>query len=58
MAPVPITEDYYLILEVTPDADADTIKQSYRRLARKLHPDKNPSSDATQGFQLVCLSIS
>jgi molecular chaperone DnaJ len=32
-------KDYYKILEVDEQADQDTIKQAYRRLARKYHPD-------------------
>jgi molecular chaperone DnaJ len=34
--------DYYEILGVARDADAKNIKSAYRRLAHKLHPDKNP----------------
>lgn len=34
--------DLYEILEVERDASADDIKRSYRRLARKYHPDANP----------------
>ncbi len=34
--------DYYKILGVDRGADADTIKKSYRKLAMKYHPDKNP----------------
>src|SRR3984957_18143692 len=34
--------DYYEILEVTREENADGIKKSYRRLAVKYHPDKNP----------------
>src|SRR5882724_6668279 len=34
--------DYYEILEVEKAADGETIKKSYRRLAVKFHPDKNP----------------
>lgn len=34
-------KDYYKILNVKPDASAIAIKQSYRRLAMKYHPDKN-----------------
>src|SRR5689334_9667488 len=34
--------DYYEILEVTRDETAEGIKKSYRRLAVKYHPDKNP----------------
>ena len=34
--------DYYEVLEVSRDADEDTIKSAYRRLAMKYHPDRNP----------------
>jgi len=34
--------DYYELLEVSRDADAATIKSSYRKLAMRHHPDKNP----------------
>lgn len=36
------SKDYYIILGVKPTASADEIKRSYRRLALKYHPDKNP----------------
>ncbi len=37
--------DFYLILGVSRDADQETIKKEYRKLAKKYHPDKGHSSD-------------
>ncbi|MDD4740000.1 MAG: J domain-containing protein [Bacteroidales bacterium] len=37
-------KDYYKTLEVEKSASQDDIKKSYRRLARKHHPDKNPGN--------------
>ncbi|KAL8663467.1 MAG: hypothetical protein Q9168_008095 [Polycauliona sp. 1 TL-2023] len=53
MAPSPITDDYYLVLEVDQNATLELIKISYKRLALKLHPDRNAKPDATQAFQLL-----
>ena len=36
--------DYYVILGVDKEASEDQIKQSFRSLARKYHPDKNPNN--------------
>ena len=40
--------DYYQTLGVARDADKATIKQSYRRLAMKYHPDRNPDDKTAE----------
>lgn len=41
-------KDYYEILGVKRDATEDQIRQAYRKLARKHHPDLNPSDKAAE----------
>jgi molecular chaperone DnaJ len=48
-----VSHDPYEILGVPRDADADTIKKSYRKLARKLHPDVNPDPATQEQFKEV-----
>jgi molecular chaperone DnaJ len=40
--------DCYEILEVAREAEIEAIKKSYRRLAIKYHPDKNPGDKAAE----------
>lgn len=46
-------KDYYKILGVDRTADERAIKQSYRRLARKYHPDVNKSKQAADRFKEI-----
>jgi molecular chaperone DnaJ len=45
--------DYYEVLGVEHDADAKTIKNAFRKLALKYHPDRNKSADAEERFKEI-----
>ncbi|MEO7649110.1 MAG: DnaJ domain-containing protein, partial [Bryobacteraceae bacterium] len=45
---MPAKADYYSILGVDRKATQEDIKKSYRRLARKHHPDLNPGDKAAE----------
>jgi len=38
--------DYYETLQISPNADADTIQRVYRLLAQRFHPDNKETGDA------------
>jgi molecular chaperone DnaJ len=48
-----VSQDLYDTLGVARDADGDTIKRAYRKLARQLHPDVNPDPGSAERFKEV-----
>ena len=44
-------KDYYSILQISPLATVEEIRQAYRDMSKKWHPDKNPGVDVTNIMQ-------
>ncbi len=51
---MPTTRDYYEVLSVERTADGEEIKRSYRRMAMKYHPDRNPGDAEAEGKFKEC----
>lgn len=47
------SKNLYKILGVSENASHDEIKKAYRNLSLKYHPDKNPSSEATEKYKTI-----
>jgi curved DNA-binding protein len=45
--------DYYEVLGVPRDADHESIRRAYRKLAREYHPDLNSESDSEERFKVL-----
>jgi len=46
--------DYYEVLQVSKDCSGTELKKSYRKLAMKYHPDRNPDNkEAEENFKIV-----
>ena len=51
------TVDFYELLEVQRDCDGATLKSSYRKLAMKYHPDRNPGDpEAEAKFKAISVA--
>ncbi len=53
---LPLSRNYYEILEVAPTADLKTLKKAFHRLSKILHPDTTllPIDEAAKKFREVC----
>ena len=54
MAPIPDSEfvDFYELLQISPNAEAETIQRVYKMLAQRYHPD-NPETGELSRFLLL-----
>lgn len=48
-----MTGDHYRLLQVDPEAEPEVIAAAYRALAKKYHPDRDPSRTAVRRMQAI-----
>jgi len=51
------TKDYYDILEIPKDSSEEQVKKAYKKIALKLHPDKNRAPGAEEAFKKVSKAV-
>ena len=51
--PVAVSNTYYDILSVSPNASQKNIKHAYQRMMAEFHPDRNKDPDATKRSQEI-----
>lgn len=52
-----MSEDYYSLLGVFPEATEADIRSAYRKVALKYHPDKNPTEEAAKKFHDLSVAL-
>ena len=54
-----LTTDFYEVLQISPNADPDTVHRVYRLLAQRFHPDNQSTGDSekfrmlTEAYQVL-----
>ena len=51
-------DDHYSVLGVQRKATLSEVTKAFRKLARRLHPDKNPNKQAEEKFKQVSAAYS
>ena len=56
MGAIPLDNGYFAILGVNFRSSSDDVARKYKKLAMRLHPDKNKDPDAVDRFQQLTTS--
>lgn len=51
------TKDYYDMLDLPRESSEEAVKKAYKKLALKLHPDKNKAPGAEEAFKKISKSV-